>query len=297
MKPAEHLRIVTFELEPGQEWAEPSSSWRILRLTKGDAYWLEPTKPQAIAQGELLVLAPGAPGILRASQLNKVVVDWFSFDPASLSGFFTMSERYVLERAAGGPMPLVQVLPGTHPLAQSMTDLLEAGATAPELIRRGQVLLVALRLLAPALPSSQPASHRGAPAQDRFRQIISHMPDIELIQHSAEDLARMCGCTTRHFSRLFHEQFGESPRSRQTELRLLKARDLLNSSEQRIVQIASDCGYRSLSLFNSLFKRRFGMTPSQWRQESLSKAAKPSLQVEPLLEPTPSDSAHKGPTT
>jgi AraC-like DNA-binding protein len=67
---------------------------------------------------------------------------------------------------------------------------------------------------------------------------------------------------------LFRARFGESPRVRQTELRLLKARQLLAISEKRIIQLALDSGYRSLSLFNSLFKRRFGMRPSAWREQA-----------------------------
>jgi AraC-like DNA-binding protein len=264
MKHPEHLRIDQVQLAPGQEWTLPSHAWRVLRLSKGEAYWLDAAMPRAIAQGELMVLAPGTEGILRASQLNTVVVDWFVFDLDLLCGFFTVAERYLLQKAVGVTIGSIQILPGSHALPQSMAELLEDCA-GPELIQRGELLLVALQVLAPALPSPEQNTTRGAPAHDRFNQIFSHMPEMELIQHSAEQLAHMCGCTTRHFSRLFREQFGQSPRSRQTELRLLKARELLDSSDQTVLQVATECGYRSLSLFNSLFKRRFGMTPSQWR--------------------------------
>jgi AraC-like DNA-binding protein len=30
--------------------------------------------------------------------------------------------------------------------------------------------------------------------------------------------------------------------------------------------VALDSGYRSVSLFNTLFKRRFGVSPSEWRR-------------------------------
>jgi AraC-like DNA-binding protein len=38
-----------------------------------------------------------------------------------------------------------------------------------------------------------------------------------------------------------------------------------------VVDIALASGYRSLSLFNSLFKKRFGISPSRWR----ARASKP----------------------
>jgi AraC-like DNA-binding protein len=99
------------------------------------------------------------------------------------------------------------------------------------------------------------------------------MPDVELIHHSPAELARLCGCSSRHFNRMFWKQFGSSVRSRQTELRLLRARQLLSNTEGKIVQVAFDSGYRNVSLFNSLFKRRFGVTPSQWRRDSQSSVS------------------------
>ena len=39
-------------------------------------------------------------------------------------------------------------------------------------------------------------------------------------------------------------------------------------SGRKVAEIAADCGYRNLSLFNTLFKRRFGMTPTDWRRSA-----------------------------
>jgi AraC-like DNA-binding protein len=119
-------------------------------------------------------------------------------------------------------------------------------------------------------PATGQVPQRASPSvQDRFEQIVSHMPELELIHHSPEELARLCGCSPRHFGRLFRQQFGQSPRARQTELRLLKARQLLANGEKTIALVALESGYRSSSLFNSLFKRRFGMSPSAWRQQAI----------------------------
>jgi len=94
------------------------------------------------------------------------------------------------------------------------------------------------------------------------------MPDAEFISRPPLELARLCSCSARHFNRLFREHFGVSVRARQTELRLLKARKLLGTTEEKIAEVAFESGYRNLSLFNSLFKRRFDVTPTEWRQQS-----------------------------
>ena len=67
---------------------------------------------------------------------------------------------------------------------------------------------------------------------------------------------------------LFRSHFKSSARTRQIELRLLKAQQLLSSTEEKISQVARDSGYKNITLFNALFKRRFGMTPSSWRQKA-----------------------------
>jgi AraC-like DNA-binding protein len=128
-------------------------------------------------------------------------------------------------------------------------------------------LRIVAEIFDPALAGNMPSTGSGSSAADRFRQFVATMPEFELINYSPAELARLCGCSSRHFNRLFWKHFGASVRARQTELRLLRARQLLGSTDGRIVQVAFQSGYRNLSLFNSLFKRRFGMTPSEWRRQ------------------------------
>jgi AraC-like DNA-binding protein len=273
MKFPGHLRLEQLLLEPGGEWTDESPAWRFVRLSKGEAYWLVATKPRVATAGELMVSAPSLKLNIRASQLGAAVLDAFSFCPGLLCGFFTLAERQLLENQAARTLDPIQFLPSTHPLSQGLAVLGDRRHTPNELVQRGELLVLALLFFSRAMPVVEQTEGHGAPAHDRFEQIISHMPDMELIRHSAEELARLCGCTPRHFSRLFRHQFGESPRARQTQLRLLKARALLESSDEKVTRIAADCGYQSLSLFNSLFKRRFGMTPSEWRQTTTKRSS------------------------
>jgi AraC-like DNA-binding protein len=55
---------------------------------------------------------------------------------------------------------------------------------------------------------------------------------------------------------------------KQTQIRLIRAQELLASTECKVVEIAFESGYQSLSLFNLMFKRRFGMTPAKWRSQT-----------------------------
>jgi len=110
--------------------------------------------------------------------------------------------------------------------------------------------------------------------RERFRQLVGKMSESELATRSLTQLAEELHCSERHFSRLFREEFHISLRSRQTELRLQRARQLLAESDAKIISVAYESGYRHLGLFNAMFKRRFGVTPSQWRQQNLATQPK-----------------------
>jgi AraC-like DNA-binding protein len=109
-------------------------------------------------------------------------------------------------------------------------------------------------------------------AQRRLQVLLDHLTEEEFLGGSLEELAEYCGCSPRHFSRLFRHLFKVSLRARQIELRLLKARRLLEESDDRVAAVAARCGYHHLGVFNTLFKRRFGMTPTEWRRREAASS-------------------------
>src|SRR5262249_54897888 len=92
--------------------------------------------------------------------------------------------------------------------------------------------------------------------------------EAELAACSVGELAGRLHCSERHFSRLFHEEFNIAFRARQTEIRLQRAGQLLAESNPKVINVALESGYRHLCLLNTMFKRHFGMTPTQWREHS-----------------------------
>jgi transcriptional regulator GlxA family with amidase domain len=111
-----------------------------------------------------------------------------------------------------------------------------------------------------------------ASSMQRFRQLISVLPDVEIINYSPGELARLCGCSLRHFNHLFRNHFGASVRDRQAELRLLKSCQCLRNTDSEVFVVAQDCGFQSVEKFNFLFKKRFRVAPSEWRQREQAAA-------------------------
>jgi two-component system response regulator YesN len=100
-----------------------------------------------------------------------------------------------------------------------------------------------------------------------LRRLLNQMAAADFVELSLSDLAPKLCCSPRHLSRLFRAEVGASFREKQTELRLVKACDLLANSDDKVVEVALTSGYQSNSLFNLLFKKRFGISPGKWREQ------------------------------
>lgn len=84
---------------------------------------------------------------------------------------------------------------------------------------------------------------------------------------SLRDLAREAGYSNAHFLRMFRASTGSTPHHFFLSLRLKKAQDLLCVQDcGSIVEVASLCGFSTQSYFTSMFRRRFGVTPSAYRR-------------------------------
>jgi AraC-like DNA-binding protein len=56
------------------------------------------------------------------------------------------------------------------------------------------------------------------------------------------------------------------------EMRLLKAISLLRDRDAKVINVAEQCGFNHLGLFNTCFRRRFGTSPGQWRKAASEDA-------------------------
>lgn len=85
----------------------------------------------------------------------------------------------------------------------------------------------------------------------------------EAAHYNSNELARLCGVSTRQLQRHFRRCFYCSPQSWLNEQRLLAAQQLLLSGES-IKKVALDLGFKQPSHFCRQFKIRTKMTPSEF---------------------------------
>ena len=86
---------------------------------------------------------------------------------------------------------------------------------------------------------------------------------------STDDIASLVGISRRQLERLFKQYLGSLPSRYYLELRLQRARQLLQSTNNSIVQVGLMCGFSSGSHFSTAFGALFGNTPREERQRKL----------------------------
>lgn len=278
-----HLAIRKFSVPPGGEWIPRSTGWSLVQIERGTGYLLQPQSSLELETGTALLVVGSAPGSVRASQLGGLDLCSFSVMPSRLTGLITLGEQDFLERAASRKIFPVRVLPPQNPVATKMREL-RARENPAGLLVRLQLLQFFVEALGAEL--EQAASvWEAADARERLRVWLEQTPSAELLEMNFEELAQRTHCTSRHLSRIFRELVGMSFRDKRAELRLTRARDLLATSKSKVVEVALESGYKSLSLFNLMFTRHFGTSPGRWRQKYRNHRAGKSLRskrVQPL---------------
>src|SRR5262249_24963000 len=123
-------------------------------------------------------------------------------------------------------------------------------------------------LLAAALGMASEAREAGESARRavRLRAVLAEIQaNFADSGFSSASVGLRLGVSTRYVQDLLHDT-DASFTERVLELKLQKARAMLGSARgRRIVDIAHACGFGDISHFNRCFRRRFGSTPTRFR--------------------------------
>ncbi len=82
-----------------------------------------------------------------------------------------------------------------------------------------------------------------------------------------ENAARCAGVSEVYFRRVFGECFGVSPLKYIQEKRISHAKRLMSDRTVKLESIALDSGYTSIYSFSAAFKKKEGISPSQYREK------------------------------
>lgn len=96
---------------------------------------------------------------------------------------------------------------------------------------------------------------------------LDYITENYMQQFTIKDLADLCHWSPTHFRRVFHDIMGTSPLDFVNNTRITKACMMLRISEDSILNISENVGFRSVSSFNRYFIKKMQMSPRDYRKQ------------------------------
>jgi AraC family transcriptional regulator len=112
-------------------------------------------------------------------------------------------------------------------------------------------------------------ARQGALPAHKLRRVIERMNADLDIDLDLKTIAAESGYSRNHFLRMFRVATECTPHQYFLRLRIEKAQSLMKDQSLRIIDIAESCGFASQSQFSRVFRRVIGVTPRQYRRDTL----------------------------
>jgi AraC-like DNA-binding protein len=268
----EHFCLRLTRIKSKEQWGYQREGLVILIFKTGAGRYVVDDVTVDTAPGDVLILAEGAKGKLSVFKKDEVVFLNFSLCLEHLFPLFASNEIALLEDVMGG-LKNIKLLPALSPLAVQVNALIKDVLPEFNLNHRSQLLRVAAAILTEEFKTAYQRRAGFARTEDRIVQVFEKLSTDELLNLSIAELAVKFGCSRRHLSRLSQQVLGRSIAALKMEMRLMKAAACLRNPEAKIINVAEQCGFNHLGLFNTCFKKRFGASPGKWRNLTAGKSS------------------------
>ena len=227
----------------------------LLVCTDGEGWCRTDGSEFAVSRGGVVFLPAGRPHAYGASESDPWTLWWFHFTGSDSDGLVRAAHA-----AAGGRVTHLRDPAPVASLVSQVIDALDSGPTISALIRASGAAWHAIaQVIATGRRSPGPALHP-------VERAVEHLRATAPQRTSVSALASMVGLSPSQLSSLFREHLGVSPLQFQVQLRMSRARELLDGTDLSIASVARTSGYEDPMYFSRQFTRVHGMTPTAYRE-------------------------------
>ena len=152
-------------------------------------------------------------------------------------------------------------------------DILEVykkNAPYREFILQGMLFRLFTTVLEEHIPAKFEA--HPSPLSAQIIDALAYMENHYKSQPSLSEVASYVGFSAGYFSRLFHSQLGMPYGQYLTNIQIRNVQILLTNTDMTIMDIANETGYCHGDYLSAQFKKKVGMTPSQYRRTTKNSA-------------------------
>ncbi|WP_090031593.1 AraC family transcriptional regulator [Cellulomonas marina] len=229
----------------------------VLLVCAGGAGWVEAAGARRVVpRGGVVVLPAGAPHAYGAADDDPWTLWWLHVTGPDAD------ELVAAAVGAAGDRPLTHLrdpAPVAGLVAQAL-DGLDEGTTAGA-VRAAGAAWHALALVAAT-------GHRGPGTDattDPVERAVAHLRATTPRRTSVAALAALVALSPSQLTARFRRDLGVSPLRYQTDLRMARARELLDTTDLPVLAVARATGYEDALYFSRQFTRTHGQSPTAYR--------------------------------
>jgi len=196
--------------------------------------------------------------------------DWIALAPELLRD---IAAPYVGERELSADRlfarPLVSIAPAVYAAQHALFAALNEDASLPLLVIESQVVSLVQAVLESARVADKPTPERASPVLARRQIEIVEQAKAILARRfdaavSLAELAREVHCSPGYLCRSFKRLTGTTLHAFQQQLRLRASLHELAAARGDVAAVAMQFGFATHSHFSDVFRRQFGVTPTQF---------------------------------
>ena len=117
----------------------------------------------------------------------------------------------------------------------------------------------------------QPSVSFSPSNNSNFDQLVQHVTENFNKKHTLATLSKKFSISPNYICNLYAKHYNSTLTIFLTNLRMAEAAKQIQSTDHPFKEVAVNCGYRDYFYFCKVFKEFYGITPSQYREDRLSK--------------------------
>jgi AraC-like DNA-binding protein len=205
--------------------------------------------------------------------------DWIAVSPSFLAELG--GERASSSRAADGIFfgkALAPITPRQYMAQRRINETLKSNAEVSDLAFDEYLAILVQSVIGSAdvhwrrqmKPKSSPRPECDGRRRDVVEAVKRRLAEQYWVNHSLGGLARNFHCSISTLVRIFRTETGLSLHAYQQGVRIRMSLQLLKDSSGDLSEIATQLGFANHSHFTTVFRRQFGMTPSEFKRDASS---------------------------